>query len=160
MVNRPNYAEKHSVFTYGTLMSEAVLQIVLGRVPQRVDGVLHNYHRRPILGQVYPAVTSAPGKSVLGKVVRNLTTAEIVVLDAFEDPAYERCLLPVVLNSGEQISARVWVRPIENVDDLDTENDWSYDTFRANHECEYLNRCKEWLMRYRSSEDSTQLDSA
>lgn len=152
MVDRSDYDEKYDVFTYGTLMSEAVLQIVLGRVPHREEGVLYNYQRRPINGRVYPAVTTAPGKSVAGKVMRNLTAAEIVILDAFEDPEYERCRLPITLNSGERIFARVWVRPIEHVEDLDAENDWSFSEFRAKHECEYLDLCKEWAVQYRSLE--------
>lgn len=141
--------EKLNVFTYGTLMSENVLQVVLGRVPQREDGILHNYERRPIQGQVYPAVMHAPEKLVAGVVLHDLTAEEIIILDAFEDPAYERCCLPVTLNSGDQVVARVWVRSSENVDDLDANCDWSFTEFQINHERQYVCRCKEWSSWYR-----------
>lgn len=148
-----------AVFTYGTLQSDAVLQAVLGRVPHRVRGTLHGYSRHPILGQCYPAVTPCRDASVTGYLLLQLSPAELLALDAFEDPAYERVVSPVKVDAGdadreqeqEQVMARVWARAHGNTDDLDMDNDWKYEEFVAVHGDRYVRRCENWAIHYKMS---------
>lgn len=136
------------VFTYGTLMSEQVLTTILGRVPQRVDAKLHDFARHPICGQCYPAVVPSVGTQVNGKLLLQLSAPELVLLEAFEDPAYERCFSDVTLSNGLTICARVWARSSNNIDDLDCTVDWSFDRFLQNHEERYVSRCATWIREY------------
>lgn len=140
------------VFTYGTLMSEAVLRTILGRVPQQKNAVLHDHERLSIQDQIYPAVTYAPGKVVLGKVLCGVFASEVITLDAFEDPAYERCHLPVKLESGEEVYARVWVRSRNNTSDL-VPIEWNFAEFQVKYEHDYLSRCEKWAKWYYYGDD-------
>lgn len=136
------------VFTYGTLLSEKVLNTVLGRVPERTDATLYDFIRHPICGQCFPAVVPSVGNQVNGKLLLQLSAAELVLLDAFEDPAYERCLPFVTLKSGQTARARVWARSSDNIDDLDCTVDWNLDWFMQYHEDRYASRCAKWSQEY------------
>lgn len=139
------------VFTYGTLLSPQVLQVVLGRVPDRVDAELKGYSRHPINGQCYPAVRPCDGKSVQGSLLRSLTASELLAMDGFEDPAYERCILPVWLSDDNVVMARVWARTADDVADLDLTKDWNYEYYLSAHEESYILRCARWAHEYYNS---------
>lgn len=132
-------------FTYGTLLSEKVLLAILGRVPQRIDAKLSGYSRAPIRGQCYPAVFKADGSSfVKGKLLLELSEKELLTLDDFEDPAYDRATVEVETVDGKRSNVRLWARPDGHVTDLIRERDWDFEQFKAEHEGNYVERCQQW----------------
>ncbi|KAM0890917.1 hypothetical protein ACQ4PT_026701 [Festuca glaucescens] len=60
-------AAAHSVFVYGTLMSEEVVRVLLGRVPPSSPALLPNHQRFSIRGRVYPAILPVDGNEVSGR---------------------------------------------------------------------------------------------
>lgn len=144
----------HAVFTYGTLLSSRVLHALLGRVPSRADGTLYGYQRFPIRDACYPAVVrSVGGKNdvVQGKLLLNVTARELALLDAFEDPAYDRALVAVQRTNGDCVQARLWARPDSNRGDLVLDKDWGFEQFLTEDEDWMVARCFEWVATHREN---------
>lgn len=138
-------------FTYGTLLSEKVLIVLLGTVPPRTEAVLSGYSRHPITGRCYPAVIrSSPSSSVRGKLL-TLSAEQLCILDNFEDPAYDRRVVQVETPNGEKVNARIWARPDHNRQDLIETCDWNYERFFAEDHDWYLQICTEWRANFRKS---------
>lgn len=139
----------HAVFTYGTLMSPRILHTLLSRVPPRQDATLPSFARFPIRGAVYPAVIRCESSAVRGKLLLDLTDAELALLDAYEDPAYERIVAPVQTEEGRTVQARVWARAEGNSDDLIAGTEWDFEKFVTEHEKWSVERCVVWAARYK-----------
>lgn len=134
---------KTSVFTYGTLMSERVLQAVLGRVPNWSCGELTDF-KRVSLGneRCYPGALPHPASKICGRVLHDLSADELARLDRFEGDEYEAVIIDeVLLASGEKVRARVW-----KLADLNgvLDRDWDYDKFLRHDENWYVEMCREW----------------
>ena len=96
-----------TLFVYGTLLCPDVATAVLGRAPAVEHARLYGYERVKVRGEHYPGI---PGNgNVEGAVWRDVTAAEITVLDAFEGELYTRTLLQVCLMSGEPVHAAGYV---------------------------------------------------
>lgn len=143
-------SEQHIVFTYGTLMSERVLRAVLGRVPKRVAAQLYGYERHPICDQCYPVVVRVQdqNKVVNGKILLDISTKELTILDSFEDPTYERRLENIRCLNESKIQARVWARSNYETADLVLNEDWNFEHFVSQNENEYVQRCTSWANEY------------
>ncbi|CAM0946991.1 unnamed protein product [Alopecurus aequalis] len=130
-------AAAHSVFVYGSLMSEEVVRILLGRVPPSSPVRLPNHRRFSIRGRVYPAILPVEGNEVSGKVFTGLTDWELDVLDIFEDERYVRETVAVSLaDSSETILAYAYIW--RNVDDPDLYGEWDFDEWKKEHFKDYL----------------------
>jgi gamma-glutamylcyclotransferase (GGCT)/AIG2-like uncharacterized protein YtfP len=131
------------VFTYGTLMSEKVLQAVLGRVPQHSPGELDGYVRCPLgNNRCYPGAIPRQGSTLRGRVLRYITSLELAVLDRYEGDEYDRaCVDGVRLETGETVRARFW--PLADLSGV-LDGEWSYDAFIATNEASYVKMCTEW----------------
>ena len=142
-------------FVYGTLMAPDVLQILLGRVPEMIpNAILPNHSRHPVRGRVYPGVIPAPRlddasgdilqkstlKSVQGIVLLDITPIEMKCLDWFEDVAYTRSdvqvLVPNEKDGGASekqtlnVNAYIWSAGTSK---LDTSCEWNYNKFVSEH---------------------------
>ena len=106
-------------FVYGTLMSEEVLQTLLGRLPEmdpRPAYLPPGYSRHPVKGRVFPGVIRHPAsrettttttttttnnnvrtERVEGILLSGISPEDWTILDWFEDTAYDRCSVPVSL---------------------------------------------------------------
>ena len=82
--------EAHTLFAYGTLMREEVLETVIGRRLQGERAVLSGYRRLCVKGQCYPVLVPSADDTVEGLLYRGITEREIVLLDAFEGCEYDR----------------------------------------------------------------------
>lgn len=121
------------LFTYGTLQFDAVLNALIGRIPQRVSASAPGWRAASLEGRVYPGLVAAPGSAALGVLLTDLSRREWAILDAFEDDRYD--LREVSLTSGGRGLAYVW--PDGEVRD----EDWDAEQFRARHLEEYAARC-------------------
>ena len=86
------------VFVYGSLMSRPVLLALLGRVPRADPAVLCGFERRRVAGEVFPAlVARASAPRLRGLVFSELSLAERRIFDEFEDDAYQKQTVRVVV---------------------------------------------------------------
>lgn len=125
-------------FFYGTLMDEAVRLLVMGpsartqRIrPARLDG----WRRVGVRGRHYPIVVPAAGHSVSGLVTDGVDVAAAVRLDRFEGPEYRRCSLRLRTDTGESVSAWVYVAKGAGVA---TALPWDYDAWCRRHRAAFL----------------------
>lgn len=93
------------LFVYGTLMVPEVMRAVCGHTGPGEAGLLVDYRRRQVLGEVYPAITACKGESVEGLVYRNLGSVQMKALDLFEGELYCRALVDVRTRRSE---AAIW----------------------------------------------------
>ncbi|MFG3126678.1 gamma-glutamylcyclotransferase family protein [Streptomyces tendae] len=121
------------LFAYGTLQFDAVLEALIGRIPQRVSGRAPGWRAASLEGRVYPGLVAAPGSAAPGVLFTDLSRREWTILDAFEDDRYD--LREVTLASGGRGLAYIW--PDGEV----LEEDWDAEQFRTYHLEEYAARC-------------------
>lgn len=117
------------VFTYGILMFDPVWQgLVRGRYASR-EAVLRGYRRLRVKGADYPGLwPGAPEDAVQGRLYLDVAAADLEVLDEFEGPEYDRCLLDCD-SSGRSLQAAVYVfRP--HLGARLEETEWQPEAFR------------------------------
>ncbi|XP_068668550.1 uncharacterized protein [Aristolochia californica] len=137
-------ASLRTVFVYGSLMANEVVQVLLKRVPQSSFAILDGYHRFSIKGRVYPAIVPIENKQVPGKLLLELSDAELEVLDKFEDVEYERHTVEVsLMGSFETLPAQTYVWG--NKDDPDLYGDWDYEEWRRVHMEDFLKMTKDFV---------------
>jgi gamma-glutamylcyclotransferase (GGCT)/AIG2-like uncharacterized protein YtfP len=121
------------LFAYGTLQFDAVLEALIGRIPQRVSASAPGWRAASLERRVYPGLVAAPGSAAPGMLITDLSRREWAILDAFEDDRYD--LREVALTSDGRGLAYVW--PDGEVRD----EDWDAEQFRARHLQAYAARC-------------------
>lgn len=160
IIDKMTSTDPSFIFVYGSLQVEAVLKIVLGRVPSMEPAILPNHRRVRLHNRCYPAVIPQPLHSVSGFILQDFTPTDLATLDAFEDSAYERRVCPVQLSNPERvIQARVWVRlpHHEKTDELMDGDvvldgpDWSLEEFEREDKERYLEACSAWATSYLTS---------
>ncbi|MDT0430343.1 gamma-glutamylcyclotransferase family protein [Streptomyces salyersiae] len=122
-----------TLFAYGTLQFDAVLEGLIGRIPQQVSASAPGWRAASLEGRVYPGLVAAPGSVAPGVLFTDLSRREWAILDAFEDDRYD--LREVTLSSGGRGLAYIW--PAGEVLD----EDWNSEQFRTRHLEEYAARC-------------------
>ena len=118
----------YSLFAYGTLMTEEVMSLVIGRTSTHSPATLAGYRRGQLRGEVYPAIRPAPEHRVGGVLYTDLSPADIRQLDLFEGEMYQRQAIPVELADGRLASAETYVLRAEFYHQL-TDNPWSLQEF-------------------------------
>ncbi|XP_051195162.1 AIG2-like protein D [Lolium perenne] len=144
----------HSVFVYGTLMSEEVVRVLLGRVPPSSPALLPNHQRFSIRGRVYPAILPVDGNEVSGMVFKGITDGELDVLDIFEDEEYVRETVGVSLSDSSETMlafAYIW----GNVDDPDLYGEWDFDEWKKVHLKDYLTMTQDFKEELEQLESKT-----
>lgn len=94
------------VFTYGSLMFPPVWTRVVTGHHRSVKGTIHGFERRRIVDAAYPALTRGAG-TVDGVLYCDVGAEDLAALDRFEleGEDYRRIEIPVVLESGETVTA-------------------------------------------------------
>ncbi|KAI4389999.1 hypothetical protein MLD38_002158 [Melastoma candidum] len=122
----------HNVFVYGSLLADEVVTVLLQRVPRSRPAILHDFHRFSIKGRVYPAILPVDKKSVTGKVLMDVTTPELDILDTFEDVEYERrSVLVNILDNSDRVEAQTYVW--RNANDPDLYGEWDFEDWKKKH---------------------------
>jgi gamma-glutamylcyclotransferase (GGCT)/AIG2-like uncharacterized protein YtfP len=101
---------KH-LFAYGTLMCQEIMVQVTGFPFRGVRGILRDYHRGIIRGEVYPGIIPRKGGVVEGLVYRDLPEEAWKRLDAFEGEMYHRTAVAIELENGIGQAQTYVVRP-------------------------------------------------
>ncbi|ESQ46423.1 hypothetical protein EUTSA_v10000361mg [Eutrema salsugineum] len=136
-------AAMHSVFVYGSLMADDVVQLLLNRVPRTASAILPDFHRFSIKGRVYPAILPAEADKVPGKVLFGITDDELYILDEFEDIDYERKNVQVLLtDSSEKLQTKTYIWA--NKDDPDLYGTWEFEEWKQLHMEGFLKMTKEF----------------
>jgi gamma-glutamylcyclotransferase (GGCT)/AIG2-like uncharacterized protein YtfP len=131
------------LFAYGTLMLPEVMEVVAGRRCAARPALLHAHRRRLLRGAVYPVLLPAAGESVAGVLWEGLDDASLARIDRFEDAIYERTRRRVVLASGEEREAFVYLLRPEHAA-LAADDAWEEADFRARHLAAFLASCREF----------------
>ena len=124
-----------ALFVYGTLMFDAVLRALLGRVPARQQARAHSCRRWAIRGRRYPALTigdsaeSAP--PVAGYLIADLSRGEWGTIDRYEDDHYE--LARIQTDSGP-----AWAYCYGRARQAELRGAWNPSEFEARYLDEYL----------------------
>ena len=139
-------------------MSLEVLQVLLNRVPEVRPAVLRGYRRYRLVDRCYPAVVArGPSDAVCGRLLCNLSDAEVALLNAFEDDAYDRLFVPVWPTDEARpamVKALAYVRP--NDREAELVSSWSLDAFESSADYQpYLDACRKFVGRYRDGEDAS-----
>jgi gamma-glutamylcyclotransferase (GGCT)/AIG2-like uncharacterized protein YtfP len=98
----------HTVFVYGTLQHPPLLHRLLGRVPASVPAELTGHRAAPLAGRAYPGLVRDEGGVAPGRLLVDLTDDDLVVLDAFEGPEYERIGVVATVD-GADVPADAWL---------------------------------------------------
>ena len=122
-----------ALFVYGTLQFDAVLEALIGRIPQRETTSAPGWRAASLEGRVYPGLVAAPDSVAPGVLLTDLSQREWAILDAFEDDRYD--LREVSLTSGGRGLAYIW--PDGEV----RSEDWDAELFKARHLRDYAARC-------------------
>lgn len=122
-----------TLFAYGTLQFDVVLEALIGRIPQQVSASAPGWRAASLEARVYPGLVAAPDSVAPGILFTDLSRGEWAILDAFEDDRYD--LNEVTLSSGGRGLAYIW--PDGEVLD----EDWNAEQFRTRHLEEYAARC-------------------
>jgi gamma-glutamylcyclotransferase (GGCT)/AIG2-like uncharacterized protein YtfP len=101
---------KH-LFAYGTLMCQEIMVEVTGFPFRGVGGILRDYHRGTIRGEVYPGIIPRKGGVVEGLVYRDLPEEAWKRLDAFEGEMYSRTVVAIEIDDGTEQAQTYAVRP-------------------------------------------------
>jgi gamma-glutamylcyclotransferase (GGCT)/AIG2-like uncharacterized protein YtfP len=124
-------------------MLPEVMAIVAGRRFAGRPATLHGWRRRRLRDAVFPALVPAPGETTAGVLFEGLDAKLLARLDRFEGEPYERLLLRVVLESGAECEAFVYVLRRERRALLSDEP-WEEAAFRTRHLARYLAGCRDF----------------
>ena len=115
------------LFVYGTLMAEPVMRSVCGRPFDSTPATLHDFRRRRVSGEAYPAIIPFPGEKVDGALYCGLNATQLALLDVFEGDMYRRVIVDVKTVSGWR-SAHTYIMSPTYRHAL-TDETWSLDGF-------------------------------
>lgn len=120
-----------NLFAYGTLMDPEIMAQVSGSTCRSRKATLHQFVRKTVRGEVYPAITMQQGSSVDGVVYFNVSTAAVERLDKFEGFLYERTETAVICDDGKCVEIHTYIIRTGYAHQL-SDIDWSYEKFLSN----------------------------
>jgi gamma-glutamylcyclotransferase (GGCT)/AIG2-like uncharacterized protein YtfP len=128
-----------NLFTYGTLMFPEVWQrISIGIFPSQ-PAMLRGYSIYRVKDAVYPGIICCDTASgVRGVLYIDLDEDTLFELDTYESSFYERLLVNVTLESGEEVECHAYIVPPSRREML-TNEPWDADWFRLHELDKYLN---------------------
>ncbi|KAL7609891.1 hypothetical protein Lser_V15G10561 [Lactuca serriola] len=134
----------HTVFVYGSLLADDVVQVLLNRIPQTSPAILNGYHRFSIKGRVYPAIIPVENKKVTGRVLFGLSASELYILDTYEDEEYDKRTVDVsLLDTSEVLQAYVYIWA--NSSDPDLYGEWDFEEWKESKLEDYLKMTKSFV---------------
>lgn len=125
-----------SVFTYGTLQVPTVMQAVTGRDFNSRPAILSGYQRFKFKDKTYPGIIKNPEYSIEGVLYSGIDPDALTLLDEFEDVAYDRCLVEVMVNDQLE-EAFVYIVNDEYKNFL-SEEEWRLEEFERRYLKKYL----------------------
>jgi gamma-glutamylcyclotransferase (GGCT)/AIG2-like uncharacterized protein YtfP len=116
------------LFVYGTLMAPALWRSIVAGNYCFEEGVLHDYLRKKVSGEVYPGLIPSTGASVKGILYYTITDRDTCRLDTFEGSDFERITVPIKTMSGKIVRCQTYyLKPALHYRLTTTK--WSYEDF-------------------------------
>lgn len=105
------------LFAYGTLQDSDVLRALTGRVPTGVPCIASRWRVAGLPGLSYPGLVPDSSRNASGLLFTDLRASELVLLDAFENPAYALSRIQLRI-AGSTFTAwsYTWTREYEDSD--------------------------------------------
>lgn len=125
------------IFTYGTLMDADIMSRVSGQTLECRAATLSGYVRKRMAGEAYPAILSDAESTVSGQLYRGVNTEAIQRLDAFEGDHYDRRVVTLKLENGEQHEAQVYALKDEFYH-LASQDDWTLEWFLKHGKTDFM----------------------
>ena len=119
------------MFTYGTLCVPEVMTMVTGKMFPTQPATLYGFECRLLKNRVYPGIRSG-NEEVTGVIHDGVDHHSLHQLDIFEDIAYERKLLNLILPDGKEDRAFVYVLK-SSFHNLMSDEPWDESIFRQQH---------------------------
>lgn len=99
-----------NIFTYGSLMFDAIWERVIGVEYEKHTARIHGYRRQALKNFTYPALIAGPEEEFVdGVVYLNVHPGDVNTLDRFEGEYYQRIGLPCILKDGSTIEADTYL---------------------------------------------------
>jgi gamma-glutamylcyclotransferase (GGCT)/AIG2-like uncharacterized protein YtfP len=117
-----------NLFAYGSLMCEDIMFAVAGEPLRSSRALLPGYGRFFVENEQYPGVIPYPGDSVDGVVYHEISPAGWERLDHFEGEMYDRRLVSVLGENGDEAHVYCYVIKPEYQQRLTTEK-WDFEKF-------------------------------
>ncbi|WP_199546902.1 gamma-glutamylcyclotransferase family protein [Streptomyces sp. N35] len=96
-----------TLFVYGTLLFDPVLEALLGRIPQRLPAAAPGWRVAAMEGRVYPGLVAAPGTEAPGVLLTDLGRREWAIIARYEEEGF--ALREITLSSGRRALTHVWL---------------------------------------------------
>ena len=96
-----------NVFTYGSLMYDAVWGRLAHGRHRSVAAVIDGHRRFAVAGETYPALVAAPDHRVAGRLWLAVGAADLERLDRFEGTDYRRCPVMVAVDPAVDPRGRI-----------------------------------------------------
>lgn len=129
-----------AVFAYGTLEVPAVMEAVTGRRFRSREAELAGFVRRRLRGRIYPGAIEWPGSRIAGRLYEGVAAPTLTRLDRFEGSLYERREVTVLVGSGGEARAELYVLSPAGRGEL-LEEPWDPGEFVRLHLDAYLRSC-------------------
>lgn len=91
----------HTLFVYGTLLIDEVMNRVTGKTFPTFHAVLNNYARFRLKNAPYPGIIFKKDSYVDGRLLLNIDDASLHKIDLFEGDIYERIEVNISADNGE-----------------------------------------------------------
>lgn len=98
-----------NVFTYGSLMFDAVWQRLVQENYRAVNATLYDYRRLRIRHDTYPVALPYKGSKITGVLYLGVNKVDLATLDEFEGDYYYREAVTVSTIKRELIPAEVYI---------------------------------------------------
>ena len=127
MIIKPN--DSFNLFVYGTLLFEAVWDLVVGCAVRKQPARLKGWARFYMRNRVYPGIRALAGAEVEGLLICHLNQQNMAALDEFEDVIYTKKYLQVsCLADNRPASAYAYIVDRQHEDCL-SDKPWQPDEF-------------------------------
>ena len=97
------------VFVYGTLTFPPIIQAVIDKLPSGQKAKLHNFAAYAVVGSVYPGIWHLEGVDTDGILYHDIGKEDMLKLDRYEGEEYNRELLSVETEDGNEHQAWVYI---------------------------------------------------
>ena len=122
----------HSIFVYGTLLNDEILNLFIESHPIKHDAKLLDYRRVSVVGRVYPAIFPEQGSEVEGVLITNLSASDIQSLKEYEGSYYSKERVRVSLADNASKTCETFVFKTE-YHKLLSNKVWCNEYFRRRH---------------------------
>ncbi|MEM6885351.1 MAG: gamma-glutamylcyclotransferase family protein [Verrucomicrobiota bacterium] len=128
------------LFVYGSLLSDDVVELVIGRVAQSEVAVLSDFACYYVAGVTFPGIIHQAGAKTEGRLLLELQEHEIQALDQYEDTFYQRIDVQVRTRSRVE-EAMAYVVP-EVHHEVMSDQHWTWKEFQRLHLTDYVARMR------------------